>query len=295
MRRASLAAACLLVSLTASPAYAWGAVAHRYIARRAIDLLPAEIQPFFVHFRDEMVLRANDPDLWRLVFEDEAPNHQIDLGVDAYGAYPFTVLPRSFDEAVEKFGIATVRRNGTLPWRVVEEFGNLRRVMEGMKRNVPYGDGNVVLYAAALGHYIQDGHQPLHVHNNYDGQLTGQTGLHSRFESELFERFETRLTIDPAPAKAFTNARAFIFDAALAANQLVPRILQADKEAIAGKDTYDAEYFEAFLTKIRPVLEQQLAASITGSASAIVSAWEQAGKPELKLAGPRSVQKVRKP
>src|SRR5579864_7216645 len=118
MRKASLvAAACLVASLTASPAFAWGAVVHRYIARRAIDLLPAEIAPFFVHFREELVLRANDPDLWRLVFEDEAPNHQIDFGVDAYGAYPFAVLPRSFDEAVEKFGRATITRNGTLPWR----------------------------------------------------------------------------------------------------------------------------------------------------------------------------------
>jgi hypothetical protein len=296
MRKASLAAAtCLVASLTASPALAWGALVHRYIARRAIDLLPAEIKPFFVHFGDELVLRANDPDLWRLVFEEEAPNHQIDFGVDAYGAYPFTVLPRSFDEAVEKFGMATIRRNGTLPWRVEEQFGNLRRVMEGMKRNQAYADSTAVLYAAALGHYIQDGHQPLHVHNNYDGQLTGQNGVHSRFESELFERFESALTIEPAPASAFSSARDFIFDVALTANQLVPKILEADKEALAGKETYDAEYFERFLTKIRPVLEQQLAASITDTASAVVSAWEQAGKPELKLAGPRPAWKVREP
>jgi hypothetical protein len=296
MRKASLAAAtCLVVSFTASPAFAWGAVVHRYIASRAIDLLPAEIKPFFVHFRDELVLRANDPDLWRLVFEDEAPNHQIDFGVDAYGRYPFAALPRSFDQAVEKFGMATIKRNGTLPWRVEEQFGNLRRALEGMKRNESYADGNAVLYAAVLGHYIQDAHQPLHVHNNYDGQLTAQNGIHSRFESELFERFESRLTIDPAAAKAFPNVRDFIFDVALTANQMALKVLEADKEAVAGKETYDDAYFEMFLTKIRPVLEQQLAASISGTASAVVSAWEQAGKPELKLAGARPVQKVRKP
>ena len=37
-----------------------------------------------------------------------------------------------------------------------------------------------------------------------------------------------------------------------------------------------------------------MAAAITGTASAIVSAWTQAGKPELKVA-PRAVQQVRKP
>ena len=40
-------------------------------------------------------------------------------------------------------------------------------------------DGNAVLFASTLAHYIQDAHQPLHVHNNYDGQLSGQTGLHA--------------------------------------------------------------------------------------------------------------------
>ena len=201
MRKESVVAAALLVAaLAPAPAFAWGAVAHRYIMRRAIELLPPEIKPFFEHNRDELVLRVNDPDLWRVVgFEDEPPNHQIDFGVDDYGPYPFVALPREYDAAVEKFGVAVVRRHGLLPWRTMEEFGNLRRIFEGFSRNQLYVDGNTVLFASALAHYIQDAHQPLHVHNNYDGQLTGQNGLHSRFESELFERFESRLTINPPP------------------------------------------------------------------------------------------------
>ena len=140
-----------------------------------------------------------------------------------------------------------------------------------------------MLFAATLSHYIQDAYQPLHVHNNYDGQLSGQNGVHSRFEAELFERFESRLTINPAPLVAVTDTRQFIFDVALASFQQVPKILEADRGAVAGKDTYDADYFEKFFTTIRPVLEQQMAGAITGTASAIVSAWtEAAGKPELK-------------
>jgi hypothetical protein len=97
MRKKSVVAAALLVAaLAPSPAFAWGAVAHRYIMRRAVELLPPEIKPFFEHNRDELVLRANDPDLWRVVgFEDEPPNHQIDFGVDDYGPYPFVALPGS--------------------------------------------------------------------------------------------------------------------------------------------------------------------------------------------------------
>jgi hypothetical protein len=289
-------AALLAAMLVPASALAWGAAAHRYIMRRAVDLLPPEIKPFFEHNRDELVIRANDPDLWRVVgFEDEPPNHQIDFGVDDYGPYPFAALPREYDAAVEKFGIAVVRRHGLLPWRTMEEFGNLRRVFQGFPRNQPYVAGNTVLFASTLSHYIQDAHQPLHVHNNYDGQLSGQNGIHSRFESELFERFESRLTIDPAPVRPVAGTRDFIFEIALASFQLVPKILDADRAAIGARDAYDDEYFEKFFTGIKPVLEHQLAGAITGTASAIAGAWIAAGRPELKVSVPRALQKVKKP
>jgi hypothetical protein len=291
----AVAAVVLAASFVPSSAYAWGAVAHRFIVQRAIELLPPEIKPFFEQHRDELVLRVNDPDLWRVAgFDEEVPNHQIDFGVDDYGPYPFTALPREYDLAVQKFGIATVRRHGTLPWRTMEEFGNLRRTMEAFRRNQLYANTNAVLFAAVLSHYVQDAHQPLHVHNNYDGQLTGQAGLHSRFESELFERFAPRLTLTPPPVRPFTSVRDFIFDVALSAHQQVAKILDADQEAVAGRDTYDDAYFEAFFLKIKPVLEQQLSAAITATAAVITQAWRDAGQPTLQATMQRPVQKVRK-
>src|SRR3990172_10478625 len=119
-------AALLATVLVPASAFAWGAGAHRYITKRAIELLPSEIKPFFELRRDELVLRSNDPDMWRVVgFDEEPPNHQIDFGVDDYGPYPFTALPRAYDAAVEQFGVATVRRHGLLPWRAMEEVGNV--------------------------------------------------------------------------------------------------------------------------------------------------------------------------
>ena len=295
MRKTLAAAALVTVWLVPAPAAAWGANAHRYIMRRAIELLPAEIKPLFERHRDELVLRVNDPDLWRVAgFEDEPPNHQIDFGVDDYGPYPFAALPREYDAAVEKFGVAAVRRHGLLPWRTMEEFGNLRRAFQGFPRNQPFVEGNSVLFAAALAHYVQDANQPLHVHHNYDGQLSAQNGVHSRFETRLFERFESRLTITPPPLVAVTSTRDFIFDIALSSFQLVPQILAADRMAIGTKDSYDDDYFETFFTAIRPVLERQLGGAITATASVITSAWTQAGKPMLRVA-PLAVEKVRKP
>lgn len=292
-KKLTIAVALLATVLVPASAFAWGAVAHRFITKRAIELLPPEIKPFFESRRDELVLRSNDPDLWRVVGFDDDPNHFIDFGVDDYGPYPFAALPRAYDAAVEKFGVAIVKRNGFLPWRTIEEFGNLRRTLEGFKRRQPYAEGNAVLFAAALAHYVEDANQPFHAHINYDGQLSAQWGLHSRFESELFERFEARLVINPAPVTAISNMRDFMFDTAMKSFQRVPDILQADKEAVAGRDTYDDQYFEQFFASMKPLLEQQVSAAITATASAIVSAWEQAGKPELKSM-PRRVEKVRK-
>src|SRR2546428_9082874 len=82
-----------------APAFAWGFAAHRLIMKRAIDLLPAEIKPFFDHFRDEIVVRVVDPDLWRNVGWEDDPNHFMDFGVREYGAYPFLELPRDYGAA----------------------------------------------------------------------------------------------------------------------------------------------------------------------------------------------------
>jgi hypothetical protein len=294
MRKAPVVVAFLIVTLAPSSAFAWGMAAHRYIMRRAIDVLPAEIKPFFVHFRDDLVVRVSDPDTWRNVGWEDDPNHFLDLGVEEFGAYPFTALPREYGAAIEKFGMATLRRDGLLPWREAEEFGNLRRAFESFKRNSPFAPSDTVLFAAVAAHYIQDAHQPLHASNNYDGQLTGQAGVHARFESALFDRFQTRLTINPPAPVAITNPRDAAFDVLLESYQLVQPLLDADREAIAGKDTYDDDYFEKFFAKVKPMLEKRIGESITATASVIVGAWEAAGKPALKSEMPKTVQKVRK-
>lgn len=41
--------------------------------------------------------------------------------------------------------------------------------------------------AGVLGHYIGDLAQPLHVTENYDGELTKQKGIHSYFEDKIVE------------------------------------------------------------------------------------------------------------
>src|SRR5947199_2717998 len=155
MRNAVACAALVAALAVPARASAWGFEAHKYITRRAIDLLPPEVKRFYDAHRDEVVLRTTDPDLWRNVGWNEEPNHFLDLGVKEYGEYPFTALPRELGAAVEKFGTSTLQRNGMLPWRAAELFGNLRRTFEGFSRG-RFGSSDAVLFAGALAHYVQD-------------------------------------------------------------------------------------------------------------------------------------------
>jgi hypothetical protein len=294
-KRVLFAAFVAALALAApAPAHAWGFAGHRLIMARALDLLPPQLKPFYERFRDEVVMRSVDPDLWRNAGWEDDPNHFVDFGMRELGTYPFDALPRDHTAALEKFGADLLKRIGMLPWREAEMFGNLRRGLESFKRQGLYSTTDVVLYSAVAGHYIQDAHQPFHAHNNYDGQLTGNNGIHARFERDLIERFQSRLTLQPAPPKPILNPKDAAFDVLLESYKDVDAILAADTEAIAGKDAYDDEYFERFFAKVKPILERRLSAAMTATAGIIIGAWEAAGRPELETSDARPLQKVRK-
>jgi hypothetical protein len=291
-----LCAALAVVVLLPSPSFAWGTAVHKEIMRRAIELLPPELKPYFVERREEMIARAIDPDIWRAIDLEEDPNHFVNFGAPELGPFPFTAYPREYGAALQKFGVYTFSRLGRLPFREEEIFGSLTRAFEQAGKGSGVGRDESYMFAAAAAHYLQDATQPLHAAYNYDGQLTDQRGVHARFEAELFERFGTRLTLTPAPPKAFASARDVAFELLLASYQQVDGLLKADKEAIGTKDTYDDAYFEAFFLKVKPMMEQRLSAAITATASMIVSAWEQAGRPNLHpivTREPRKVQRAR--
>lgn len=279
---AGVIAALLAVPSTAS---AWGFEAHKFIVSHAIDILPDAIRPFFEANRTFIVERAIDPDLWRNAgFTEEPPNHFVDL--DAYGAYPFTDLPRAYDEALKKHGIDKLRANGLLPWRTHEIAGRLIGGFEALHKNGQYARSDIRFFSAIIGHYVADAHVPLHGVLNYNGQLTGQIGIHNRWESDLFERYEKQLVINPGPLRQIPHERDYIFDTLLESSQLASSVLAADKEAIGNGDLYDDRYFETLFARTRPVLEKRLSESINGVASIIASAWEQAGKPALPVNDP---------
>jgi hypothetical protein len=294
--RSALVALCAVVAFPASST-AWGFEAHRFIADRAIALLPSELRPFFEARRAFIVERSIDPDLWRSAgFDQEPPNHFLDLDYEAYGPYPFTALPRDYDAAVQKFGREVVHAQGTLPWRAQEFYGKLQRAFEGLNQRPPsaYALDDIAFLSAVLSHYVGDAHVPLHAVVNYDGQLTNQHGAHARWEADLFVRSRDRLKVAPATPQPMTNPRDALFDVLLASNRLAQDLLEADRKAAAGREVYDDDYFKAFGASQLAVLERRLNESITAVASAIIGAWHQAGRPAVPVELAREPRKIRR-
>jgi hypothetical protein len=284
MRKAA-SAAVLLALVTPAPAAAWGFETHKFIMSRAIDILPEAIRPFFQANRVFVVEHVVDPDLWRTAgFVDESPRHFMDI--DAYGTYPFSELPRDYDAALGKYGLQTLSNNGLLPWRTADMSGRLRKAFEDQQKGADYALVDIKFFSSIIGHYVADAHVPFHAAINSDGQLTGQNGIHRRFEEDLFVRYGKQLNIQPPALKSIPSVRDFIFDTLLDSYQQVDAVLAADGGAIGDRAAYDDRYYDAFFAKGKPILERRLGQAISGVASVITSEWEAAGRPALPVNPP---------
>lgn len=270
--------------LPATPVAAWGFNGHKYIADRAIDLLPAEIRPFFQKYRVTIVEHAIDPDTYRTVgWTEEPPRHFVDM--DNYGTFPFKDLPHDYKAAVAARGADFVIKNGTLPWRTQEIYNQLREAFRTLPTSA-YARDNVKLFSSVIAHYTADAFQPFHAAANYDGQLTGQQGIHARFESELFDRYRDKLTAVPPPLTTIGDAREFVFSTLTDSFSFVQPILDADRAAAHGRQFYDDPYFATLFDKTGGIMDKRIAGAESAVASMIAQAWIDAGKPPLPLDAP---------
>ena len=171
----------LLFFLSVTSVMPWGFYAHKLANRYAVFTLPEQLIGFYKKHIDYLAEHSVDADKRRYAIKEEAPRHYIDI--DYYGEDPFDIMPKQWDDAVNKFTVDTLFAYGILPWHIEIIYNRLVRAFEN--RDVNY----ILRYSADLGHYIADAHVPLHTTINYDGQLTNQKGIHAFWESRLPELF----------------------------------------------------------------------------------------------------------
>jgi hypothetical protein len=254
------------------PGLAWGDRGHKLVNAAAVDNLPEPLRSFFEARKVYLVEHASDPDL--LAHDDaaERPHHYTDL--DADDAYPFPNLRRQFvlERAAPMYWQL---RNGDSLWQV-ERF-TLRLAESLQRRRWQAADQDAVFVA----HYAADLTQPLHTVQNYDGQLTGQKGVHARFESDLVNALADGWRLKPQPAVFLQDLRGRIFDEAIASFNCRNLVFASDRIAVSGRTYLDPQYSAVFYKLAGPLAEKRLSAGASFVSSLWYTAWVRAGKPPL--------------
>ena len=81
-------------------------------------------------------------------------------------------MPRYWIHAVEKYSEDTLQAYGIVPFHI-------NRVSYWLIDAFKQHDvDRIIELSTDLGHYIADANVPLHTTENYNGQLTGQYGIH---------------------------------------------------------------------------------------------------------------------
>lgn len=254
-------------------AFSWGRNAHERMTRAACDALPEEIKAFFAAHRKQLAYHSNDPDRWKSDDPVERSRHYIDI--DMYGKYPFDELPRKYHAAIEKFGAETVKERGLAPWRI-EEYAN--ELSETMKSG---NHEEIVQVAAALAHYVEDIHMPLHVVENYDGQFTNQKGVHGRFEIDMVDEYASEIQLTLGEAEAIEDPLEHAFTIILDSYVYADNLLHSDLRAKSGETEYGESYMERLFEFGGWIAEKRMSDAATATANYWYTAWLRAGKPEL--------------
>ena len=268
---------------------AWGFFAHRRINRLAVFSLPIEMIGFFKENIQFITENAVNPDRRRYAVEGEAEKHFIDA--DVYGDSAIYKLPRYWHQALEMYGEDTLRAYGIGPW-------NVHHVKLNLTEAFAKKDAKAILRLAAdLGHYIGDINVPLHTTVNYNGQLTGQHGIHAFWESRIPELLSDNYDFFVGKASYVENTQLAAWDAVIQAHLALDSVLLFEKELSQRFDldkkysfidrnnvttkSYSAEFTKAYSAMLDGQVERQMRKSIKMTADFWYTAWVDAGQPDL--------------
>jgi hypothetical protein len=252
---------------------AWGNNAQRLIVNHAVDTLPYELRPFFENNRNFLIQHVNDPLNQLDKHPNERQNHFIEL--DKYGKFPFDALPRSYKAALSKYSKSRIESTGLLPWQIGVYSAKLTEDL----KNGRWDEAKVD--AAFLANYVAEAHDPFNTTENYDGKMTGQSGVNERFNTMLIDRYGSFFPLNPHDAFFIRDPTDFAFDTCLNAHSLVESLLLADREAKRGLSSYTDDYYDRFYNLAAASLIKQLSDASTDVGSYWLTAWTNAGKPQL--------------
>lgn len=285
-RLVSLAFLCLLVPVCGS----WGFAVHRHINAAAVDALPAPLYGWFLPHRDWLFEHAVDADKRKHMVKREPPKHYVDLDAPAFSCLDTLGPAPWFDRARCACKEDTLWAYGVLPWSIQWGYSRLVAAMDT-------GSAEAILRAASdLGHYAADAHVPLHTTVNYNGQWTGQDGIHALWETRLPERYGSEYMLVVSPPELLHDVGSWAWHTVRQSHAAVDSVLDFEKALVDGwhGDLMVREkrgrtmalqrvpaWCDAYHDALDGMVERRWRASIHGVASLWTSAWVSAGQPDL--------------
>ncbi|MCF8284072.1 MAG: zinc dependent phospholipase C family protein [Sphingobacteriales bacterium] len=281
----------ILVLLGTTFVFSWGFFAHKRVNRLAVFTLPKELIGFYKSNIDFITEQAVAPDKRRYSDKEEAPRHYLDA--DHYDLHhPFDSIPTKWKEAVAKYSEDTLKAYGTVPWRIQERLAQLTQAFK--ERD----SAKILFYSADLGHYVADACVPLHSTENYDGQMSGQKGLHGFWESRLPELFADDYYYWVGKATYIADPLDESFKLLKGSFAALDSVFKFEKELTEkmGKDkkysfeqrgnkniqVYSYDFSKAYHEQLDGMVERRMRVAIKAVGSYWYTAWVNAGQPNMK-------------
>jgi len=271
----------------------WGFFGHKKINELAIYTLPEELFGFYKSNMDYLIDHSVDPDKRRYSVKGEAECHYIDMDRYVTGdePNPFANVPRRWDDAVAKFSEDTLRAHGIVPW-------NVYLVQQRLTAAFRNEDINRILrLSAEIGHYIGDAHVPLHTTSNYNGQKTGQRGIHGFWESRIPELYFDDYDFFVGKANYIKAPQQFIWERIEESFAAVDSVLSFERNLTArfGEEkkysyetrgqvnmkVYSQDFSRAYSNMLDGQIERRMKSAVISIGSFWYTAWIDAGQPDL--------------
>lgn len=202
----------------------------------------------------------------------------------------------------QKFELAdTFSRHGILPYNLYYSYQNLIRAF------AERDEARILRLSADIGHYIGDAHVPLHTTRNYNGQLSGQDGIHAFWESRLPELLAGQAfdffvgKADLIPEKPMDYFWQIVLDSHLMVDSVLnleaklsktwPENQQYcfEKRGNTRMLLPCADYSRAYDRALNGQVGRRMRAAVKSIADTWYSAWVAAGQPDLNQASKTSM------
>jgi hypothetical protein len=278
MKNLTIAIRVLFLLATVIMLSSWGDTGHSMISFRINLSFNQEMSRFndWVFYLSD---HASDADKRKRDDPSEGPKHYIDI--DNYSGFVENgTIPHALEDCISEYGAGFVEENGFLPWATLAMYDS---VVHCMRRE---DWGNAKKYAADLGHYVADGHMPMHLTRNYDGQFTGNKGIHARYEIDMIARYHDKIVYEGTPASSIDDPLAYIFDYIYRNYKYMDSILVADDYASEmGNGTTSEQYYMALWERTEHLTRTLFSNASHAIAVLLYSAWNEAGRPGEDVAG----------